>query len=241
VDGSNPGILVEEPIPGVFIYRMRQSPLYPSTGSYTDQLVQVVQTQTNASSYPRLGDRPWNLIGPRHIDPEDIAADPRPTLKAIILDFIAVEHVNVTSVQILQDIRHQLDRHASPDVVEWHFAAVSRPWVKRGLVAGGFGRIHTLANITPVYSIVKITDASDASEVKKHLEKENEFESQRRSSLRGGRVDIEEGGIDEVNRAVESLPVILVDRDAFHIDVAAAVASVESRHGCQNDAGASQG
>ncbi len=149
----------------------------------------------------------------------------------------------MTSVQILQDIRHQLDRHASPNVVEWHFAAVSRPWIKRGLVAGGFGRIHTPANITPIYSIAKITDASDASEVKKHLEKENEFERQRRSSLKGSRVDIEEsgGGIDVVNRAVESLPVISVDRDAFHIDVAAAVASVESRHGRQNDAGGSQG
>jgi len=89
------------------------------------------------------------------------------------------------------------------------------------------------ANATLIYSIAKITDASDASEVKKHLG---------RSSLRGGRVDIEEGsGIDEVNRAVESLPVISVDRDAFHIDVAAVVALFESRHGRQNDAGASQG
>jgi len=77
------------------------------------------------------------------IDPDAIAADPHPTLKAIILDFTAVEHVGVTSVQIIQDVRHQLDRHASPNVVEWNFAAVSRPWVKRGLVAGGFGRIHT--------------------------------------------------------------------------------------------------
>ena len=63
-DGSNPGIPVEEPLPGVFIYRVRQSPLYPGIGSYTDQLVQVIQAQTrrtSASSYPRLGDRPWNV------------------------------------------------------------------------------------------------------------------------------------------------------------------------------------
>ena len=63
-DGSNPGIPVEEPLPGVFIYRVRQSSSYPGIGSYTDQLVQVIQAQTrrtNASSYPRLGDRPWNV------------------------------------------------------------------------------------------------------------------------------------------------------------------------------------
>jgi len=101
-----------------------------SVGTYTDQLVEIVQAQTKrtyASSYPRLGDRTRNLPGPRHIDPDAIAADPHPTLKAIILDFTAVEHVGVTPVQILQDVRHQLDGHASLNVVEWRFAAVSRP------------------------------------------------------------------------------------------------------------------
>ena len=34
-----------------------------------------------------------------------------------------------------------------------------------------------------------------------------------------------------MNQAVSTLPLISVDRDAFHIDVATAVASVESRHG----------
>ncbi|KAF8342606.1 sulfate permease [Cantharellus anzutake] len=175
-DGSNPGIPVEEPIPGVFVYRPRQSPLYPSVGCYTDQLVAVIQAQTkrtNANSFPTLGDRPWNFVGPRHIDPNAIASDPRPTLKAIVMDFTAVEHVDVTSVQILQDVRSQLDRHASPNAVEWHFAGVSRPWVKRGLVAGGFGRILTPLDVEPLYSIAKLTDASDPNEVRKHLEQEN--------------------------------------------------------------------
>ena len=63
-DGSNPGIPVEEPLPGVFIYQVRQSPLYLGIGSYMDQLFQVIQAQTrrtNTSSYPRLGDHPWNM------------------------------------------------------------------------------------------------------------------------------------------------------------------------------------
>ena len=34
-DGSNPDVPVEEPFPGVFIFRVRQSPLYPSVGHYT--------------------------------------------------------------------------------------------------------------------------------------------------------------------------------------------------------------
>ena len=125
-----------------------------------------------------------------------------------------------------------MDRHASPNVVEWHFTAISRPWVKRALVAGGFGRIHTPPNLTPIYSIAKITDSSDANEVKKQLEMENEIERQRsRSRSVGGGGDIEVSGMDKVNQAISTLPVISVDRDAFHIDVAMAVASVESRHG----------
>jgi len=157
-----------------------------------------------------------------------------------LFDFTAVEHVSVTSVQILQDVRHQSDRHASPNVVEWHFAAVSRPWVKRGLVAGGFGRIHTPDDATPIYSIAKITDASDASYVKKQIEKENALERRQQRHASGIRDVDEISAIEDVNRAVSSLPVLSVDRDAFHVDVAAAVASVESRHG-SGHIGGSQG
>jgi sodium-independent sulfate anion transporter 11 len=225
-DGSNPSIPVEEPLPGVFIYRPRQSPLYPSVPSYTDQLVWVIQQKTkrtNPSSYPRLGDRPWNLPGPRKIDVAAIEADPRPTLKAIIWDFTTVEHIDVTAAQILQDVRAQLDRHASPDVVEWHFAGVSRPWVKRALVAAGFGQIEhgyaTEAGIQykPMFSIAKVDEASD------HLRKVTTGETPRTTD------DVER--VDAVNRAVAALPVLSLDRSAFHIDVPAAVASVTSRHG----------
>lgn len=224
-DGSNPSIPVEEPLPGVFIYRPRQSPLYPSVSSYTDQLVWVIQQRTkrtNPSSYPRLGDRPWNLPGPRKIDVAAIEADPRPTLKAIIWDFTTVEHIDVTSAQILQDVRSQLDRHASPDVVEWHFAGVKRPWVKRALAAAGFGRIeHGYAadggiHYKPMFSIAKVDEASD------HLRKVTTGETPRTD-------DIER--LDAVGRAVAKLPVLSLDRSAFHIDVTVAVASVTSRHG----------
>ena len=221
-DGSNPSIPVEEPLPGVFIYRPRQSPLYPSISSYTDQLVWVIQQQTkrtNPNSYPRLGDRPWNLPGPRHLDLAAIAADPRPTLKAIIWDFTTVEHVDVTSAQVLQDVRAQLDRHASPDIVEWHFAGISRPWVKRALAAAGFGRIEygdTVEGYKPMFSIARVDEASD------HLTKVA-------TGVATHRDDAE--GLGVVNRAVAKLPVLSLDRSAFHIDVPAAVASVTSRHG----------
>jgi sodium-independent sulfate anion transporter 11 len=63
-DGSNPRIPVEAPIPGVFIYRVKESVLYPNVNHYTDELVAYIfahTKRTNPQSYPRLGDRPWNV------------------------------------------------------------------------------------------------------------------------------------------------------------------------------------
>lgn len=50
-----------------------------------------------------------------------------------------MNNVDITSVQNLIDVRNQLDRHASPEKVEWHFAAVNNRWTKRALAAAGFG------------------------------------------------------------------------------------------------------
>ncbi|KAK2839255.1 hypothetical protein FQN49_006317 [Arthroderma sp. PD_2] len=55
------------------------------------------------------------------------------------MDFSSVNNVDVTSVQNLVDVREQLDRHASPEVVQWHFANVNNRWTKRALAAAGFG------------------------------------------------------------------------------------------------------
>jgi sodium-independent sulfate anion transporter 11 len=48
---------------------------------------------------------------------EAAPTSPLPALRAIILDFAAVNNVDVTSVKNLIDVRNQLDRWASPDSV----------------------------------------------------------------------------------------------------------------------------
>lgn len=86
-------------------------------------------------------DRPWNDPGPRRgktlSNSAELAA--RPTLRAVILDFTAVNFLDVTAAQALIDLRSQFDRYADPDRVEWHFAGVANRWTKRALVASGFG------------------------------------------------------------------------------------------------------
>ena len=91
--------------------------------------------------------------GPRHgFKNEDIAADKRPVLRAVILDFSAVATIDTTGVQSLVDTRRQLNRYSDREV-EFHFANILSPWVRRALIAGGFGTgkpiKHTL-EIAPV-------------------------------------------------------------------------------------------
>ncbi|KAF2754336.1 sulfate permease [Pseudovirgaria hyperparasitica] len=139
-DGSNPSIDVEAPYPGVFIYRFSESFNYPNANHYLDYLVQTIMSQTrrtNAATYGRPGDRPWNDPGPK--PGKEHAEDDKPTLKAVILDFSSVNNVDITSVQNLIDVRNQLDKYASPDRVNWHIACINNRWTKRALANAGFG------------------------------------------------------------------------------------------------------
>lgn len=140
-DGSNPSIKPEQPYPGIFIYRFSEGFNYPNANHYTDYLTQYIfahTRRTNPDSWPRPGDRPWNNPGPRAGKSEPDHSH-LPTLKAIILDFSAVNNVDVTSVQNLIDVRNQLDRYATPNVVQWHIACITNRWTKRSLAAAGFG------------------------------------------------------------------------------------------------------
>ena len=140
-DGSNPSIVIESPYPGIFIYRFSEGFNYPNANHYTDYLVRQIfecTRRTNPASYPRLGDRPWNDPGPRRGKSVPDRSH-LPTLKAIILDLSSVNNVDITSVQNLIDVRNQLDRYATPDVVQWHLACINNRWTKRALASAGFG------------------------------------------------------------------------------------------------------
>ena len=140
-DGSNPTLSVSHPHPGIFIYRFSEGYNYPNANHYLDYMTEVIfkETQrTDPNTYGSLGDRPWNDPGPRR-GKALVSDSQKPTLKAIILDFSSVNNVDVTSVQHLIDVRNQLDRHAAPDTVQWHFASINNRWTKRALVNAGFG------------------------------------------------------------------------------------------------------
>lgn len=120
---------------------------------------------TNPQHHADAGDRAWNDAGPLRgqVGHADSGVDTRPTLKSVILDFSSVNHVDITSVQNLIDVRNQLDRHSAPEKVEWHFAAVRNRWTKRALAAAGFGyptedRSADGKTWTPVFSVAHTTE-----------------------------------------------------------------------------------
>ncbi|KAL0638030.1 hypothetical protein Q9L58_002966 [Maublancomyces gigas] len=171
-DGSNPGIEVVSPYPGVFIYRFSEGFIYANATHYTEYLVAHIFESTRATTpqhHADAGDRAWNDAGPKRgqVGHADSGADTRPLLRSIILDFSSVNNVDITSVQNLIDVRNQLDRYAAPDKVEWHFAAVNNRWTKRALAAAGFGyptedRSAGGKNWTPVFSVAHIAESEVA-------------------------------------------------------------------------------
>jgi sodium-independent sulfate anion transporter 11 len=140
-DGSNPTVDIERPGPGIFIYRFSEGFNFPNANSQLDYLAHAIMAETKRTvetEYEKPGDRPWNDYTPRRAK-RAMADDNRPTLKAVILDFSAVNNVDLTAVQTLIDVRNQLDKYAAPGLVQWHFACINSRWTKRALAAGGFG------------------------------------------------------------------------------------------------------
>ncbi len=192
-DGSNPSVQVESPYPGIFIYRFAEGFNYPNASHYTDHIVSHVfanTRRTNPDSWARLGDRPWNNPGPRRGKSEPDHSH-LPVLKAIILDFQSVNNVDVTSVQDLIDVRNQLDRYATPEAVQWHFANINNRWTKRALVSAGFGypteSQEELHRWKPIFSVAEMGGDQSAATAA-----ENEYN--RRHSLHSHNVHDEEAG-----------------------------------------------
>ena len=195
-DGSNPEIRPQHAYPGVFIYRFSEGYNYPNANHYLDYMTDHIfkETQrTNPATYGRLGDRPWNDPGPRK-GKERLVDDERPTLKAIILDFSSVNYVDITSVQHLIDVRNQLDRHAAPDKVQWHFAHINNRWTKRALVSAGFGfptpEGDEYHRWKPIFSVAELggeQSAAAAAEAleNRDLQRRRTFDPEEGSSDRG--------------------------------------------------------
>jgi solute carrier family 26 (sodium-independent sulfate anion transporter), member 11 len=235
----NPDIHVDDPPPGVLIYRFEESFTYPNASRINDRIVDYAKQKTRrglTTQYKKLGDRPWNEgYVPRSMEAVALRNenDTRPILRAVVYDFGGVSNIDSTGIQSLVDTRQQLDRYADRQV-EFHFAQILSPWIKRALVAGGFGTGNPNHRVVEVASIVPVTDAMAADS---HVEED--FERRRRKSLavkdeEGG--DIQEirdegkhEGLERSSSSADSgvLPVVETNYPFFHLDLDDAVRSAE--------------
>lgn len=140
---TNRDVKVEAPPPGIIIYRFEESFLYPNASYINDRLVEHVKKVTRRGkdmSNVSKGDRPWNDPGPKAKDAAAIAErdSVKPLCKAVVLDFAAVANLDTTGVQNLIDTRKEVEKWADKSV-EFHFCGILSPWIRRALIAGGFG------------------------------------------------------------------------------------------------------
>ncbi|EPQ58453.1 sulfate permease [Gloeophyllum trabeum ATCC 11539] len=137
----NPHMKVHPPAPGVVLYRFEESYLYPNSSLVNDAIVDFVKQRTRRGkdmSSIKASDRPWNDPGPANGGADDSQDDKKPVVRAVVLDFSAVSHIDTTGVQSLLDTRVEVERWADGPV-EFHFACILSPWIRRALIAAGFG------------------------------------------------------------------------------------------------------
>jgi sodium-independent sulfate anion transporter 11 len=224
----NPQLQVESPPPGVVIYRFEEAFLYPNSSLVNSHIVEYVRTHTRRGrslDHVALGDRPWNDPGPKRGATDDASTDAaKPRVSAIVLDFSGVSNIDTTGVQALVDTRNEVERWADAPV-PFHFATILSPWIRRALVAGGFGGASADgARPSEIAPVVRGADAhGDALATP-------------RTPFALGDGDVE---APRELGATESYDTLVPhDTPFFHFDLPAAVAAAEAtRKRAESDAG----
>jgi len=273
----DPSVQVLPPAPGVFVYRVEESFTYPNASHMAEIIGDKIKAETcpGRLDVGRRGDRPWNDPGPpnelllrasraltfyyhRHKDvpslEEELAQteckrnhDDRPPLHALILDFGSVSNVDSTSVQVLVDLRNALERY-SGHPVQFHFAHILSPWIRRALLAGGFGTGRLQRHVTEIASVVQQGDArpivgpeahTQSSSPSPELRTPVDVESQSGTMEAMDRLDFDIRNLDalyardskvEHNEDPSIVVPIMWNNELtpyFHLDLAAALSAAE--------------
>jgi sodium-independent sulfate anion transporter 11 len=154
-----------------------------------------------------------------------------------VLDFSAVNNIDITSANGLVDLRNTLNRHAAPELVDWHFASVLNRWTRRALAVSGFGypsvasRPERLDSWSPVYTVTGSADKSLGDAEKGSAKDSTTWLGSDATLEPAGKSDWKVAAVAGAGngKAVEKHGgagiecVLGVDRPFFHIDLAQAV------------------
>ncbi|KAL4251638.1 SLC26A/SulP transporter family protein [Abortiporus biennis] len=213
----NADVKVVPPAPGVVVYRLEDSFIYPNSSSVNSTIVDYVKAHMKRGvdmSQIKLSDRSWNDPGPRPGHDENAENNKRPDLRAIVLDFSSVSQIDTTGVQSLIDTRNEVERWANHPV-EFHFATILSPWIRRALVAGGFGTGTTPSDLPKeIAAVVPYRGfEGDIGQLTRFPDEETPVHEEQRSKA------VEAG---------DHAPIALQDTPFFHLDIVQAVRAAEA-------------
>ncbi|KAI0049988.1 sulfate permease [Auriscalpium vulgare] len=218
----NPQVRVEPPPRGVLVYRFEDSFIYPNSSLLNSTLVDYVKGNTRRGKDVRLiplGDRPWNDPGPRHGAQEEWERNEAlPRLHAIVLDFSTISQIDTTAVQALVDTRVEVEKWVDGPV-EFHFATILSPWIRRALVAGGFGLGRTASTLHR--ELAALDPYAAAAAPGPDVPNPTDVEAKAPPE-----VPVHQGSYG-ANAGAEA-GVIQADTPFFHLDLPSAVAAAES-------------
>jgi sodium-independent sulfate anion transporter 11 len=140
-------------------------------------------------------------------------------------------HIDTTGVQLLVDTKKELEKWADAPV-EFHFANILSPWVRRALIGGGFGTGNDDSPIEVAPVVPKNEEFADPGEDYRYAP---ESSSGKKSRPNTG--DVEQGSSDDVyeNKQQASSvagssegPLLSTLTPYFHVDLPSAVKSAEA-------------
>jgi sodium-independent sulfate anion transporter 11 len=119
-DFINPNVKVKVPSPGIIVYRLHESYIYPNASATDSQLVDYVRENFRRGldmSNVSNSERAWNDPGPpQGTSSAEVAADneAKPDLRAIVLDFTATYICASLSLPYLKPLFLQVRRSILP-------------------------------------------------------------------------------------------------------------------------------
>ncbi|KAI8987586.1 sulfate transporter family-domain-containing protein [Mycotypha africana] len=131
--------LVEDLPAGILMCRVDESFTYPNSGFISDRIISYCKERTrrqqSSSAVLSQADRAWNDASNAEKDAERAALFPR--LHALIIDFSSVNRLDSSGLQAIVDAQNALNRYSGHHV-EFHFANILHPAIRRSLIVSGF-------------------------------------------------------------------------------------------------------
>ncbi|KAJ9075082.1 hypothetical protein DSO57_1000362 [Entomophthora muscae] len=153
VDKRHPAYTSEDPEPGVIIFRVQESIIFPNIGHLREKLMDHVCEFTRSGA-PPTEDKLWSSDNKEratrlrhrraaHDDASVPDPDSLPTLRAVILDLGAVNYIDASGIQGLKELRDQLYLYAGAHPSQLNYSLDEEMGAQQNNFELHFVSIHT--------------------------------------------------------------------------------------------------